>query len=832
MRRSALLLVAVLCTLAGTVQASGPSGPPGPDDADLQEAADWLLDQRGADGCIADSHRSTTWSLIAVVAAGGDPASSPSMVEGLRGDCAPEADSSQNEINTYARHVLALLAAGQDPYDFEGQDWIEEIRSYYTLGAFVDPGHPSALNDDAFAILALRAAGVPPGDTQIANAAGNLADEQNDDGGWGLTASSSSETDYTAAVVQALAAADQLEPQDATAQAAASYLQDRVDPETGCFATAEGLSTSLYSTAWAVRALPLLHEDPRAEAWGSRSAWDCLADEQTTEGGFAFGKDASAWATWEAIPALAGVPHGGVDPGVGPPTASLSTSSPPTEGQTTTLQAQSVAFAGWALPGGDVLEGADATWTPQEAGPVSMSVLVVDEHGHAAIQPFETDVQAPPEPDPGDDGDDGDDEEPPAADEASPVDATLAAPSRVERNVSFTVEVDASSQAQPVTAFRIDPPASEATDWRPTASFEVTIPSLGEATIEAWARDAGGNVSEPATTEVEVVDASPRIGIEGPQVVNRSQPVAFTAQAWDPDGPRPEVRWTAPSEAGGAQATFSFEDPGDHTLAATASDEAGNSANATWTLTARNRPPTNLSVQPAELAANASELVQATAEDPDGDELAFAWRAPKEAEPTSWGRQLHLDTGEPGRRIFDVNVSDGHGGWTSARVVLDVREEPEEQQTSAVEDATIATSAPPERGPNPASSPAMATATMPETIRAEPGERRVLPIDATSPSGSIVNVTVHLGGPLPVTGTEDATALLPALPPGEYELAARAADAQGWGPWSNATLLVSSPSHGEPLAPTGQDGEATQRATPLGLLGLLAGLLAAGRRRP
>lgn len=833
MRRVLASIVLGLGFLALAQASAAATGPLGEDAAAVEEARGWLLGQQGEAGCIEDdrgepSHRRTVWSTVAVAAAGGDPGrGDPSLVDGLRESCPPSSAETRNELNLYNRHVLALTAAGEDPRSFGGEDWIAEIRSYYAGGQFVSPDHPDALNDDMFAVLALTSAGVPASDDHVRGAGQTLLDAQNDDGGWGLTATSHSQTDYTGAALEALTAASLVEPDGTATEYALAYLQTRVDDETGCFSMQEGTSPNIHSTAWALRGLLTVHEDPRSQAWGTKSPWSCLLDHRTDSGAFAGQNEASAWATWEALPALVGIPHGRVTD-VPAPSAELGTASTPRVDEATTLEADGAAFAGWQLPDGSLLEGARARWTPEEAGRVEMDVLLFSEEGRASSRTFSTTVEEEAER-PSSSSDHGDDEDQNDSEpEAQAPEASLQAPADAERNVTFTVQAEAEPGEHPVTAFRLQVGGREPTDWRPTGTFELALPTLGEHTLQAWARDAEGHVSPAAEARIHVRDASPRVAIDGPDIVNRTEPVAFRAVVEDPDGRVANLTWTGPGDqaAEGPNATFAFASPGPNDVHLEATDEVGNSANATWTVHARNRAPTNLTVEPGQLAANASEIVRADAYDPDGDPLEVAWRSPGEDEPRSWGRQLHLETGPPGEHVWLVNVSDPYGGWTSAHVELPVREQPDGDDASPLSNVTVQAHEPPAQPPSP--SPAdPAQVELPATIAAEAGESRLLHLAASSPNGPVVNVTVAMGGPVPVRGTANATALLPALPAGEYELAARAADRAGWGPWTNATLVVEPTSDDTALDAS---GETTERSTPLGALAALAALAVAARR--
>ncbi len=105
--------------------------------------------------------------------------------------------SSLRDIGEIERTVLLLRSAGLDPRDFAGRDLVGEIlakrRADGSIAGFV--------SYTAFGILALRSAGEPAGGATIRWLVGS----QNDDGGYGVARSSSSDSDMTGAALQALA---------------------------------------------------------------------------------------------------------------------------------------------------------------------------------------------------------------------------------------------------------------------------------------------------------------------------------------------------------------------------------------------------------------------------------------------------------------------------------------------------------------------------------------------------------------------------------------------------------------------------------------------------
>lgn len=849
MRRALALVLAPLLLVPAVPSASatgpGPAGPAIPPDGMLDAASAWFLDLQTSEGCLAKapgeegSSMVTGWGTISLAAAGHDTASGdPSLVDGLAA-CPPEEGDELNMVSATARHILAIAAAGEDPASFDGTDWVDELRSYALGNQFVDPDRPEAINDDMFAILALRAAGVPASDSQIQQTASFLASQQNNDGGWGIAISGSlgdSATDTTTAALEALRQADALDPGDDAAEDALGFLTEHAQQDAGCFRYDASTSTpNVDSTAWAILGLLTLQEDPRADRWttGGEGPWDCLRAHHVDGAGFAteIGGSSSDWlATSDAMLALASIPHGRVVPGMARPAAQLTADPPPTVGQATTLAADGAPYAGYKLPNGTVLEGPEATWQPEVAGEHAIDVLLIAHDGVADTRTLTVHVDAPDAPG-------GEPDEP----DATPPTVHLPTNLTAERNVTFEIEVDTVPADEPVTSVKIAWGDGDTTGWQPATTATHTYTDLATLQITAWAKDAAGDVSDPAHANLTVEDAAPRIEIDGPRHANRDAPVTLTADARDPDGPDPTVTWTLPDGAttNGTETTLRMSTPGPHTVTATATDATGTRTTATHTLTAPNHAPANLTVTPGTLPPNSTTTLTADATDPDGDPIALTWRTADGTDVLGHGDELAIDTGPPGQRELIVNASDPYGGYLTATVTLTVSPDPDAAsgpaETTTQDRHDTSDPAPASTGPASAS-PERPTLTLPGTIHVPADTRATIEGTAHDPDGEIARVQVLLGGSLPTTLDPDGTvtALTPRLPPGTYPITAHAVDAAGHtSPPENATLHVedpdASPDGSDPLSPTeAHPIDPDQRdATPAGLLAPLAALLAA-----
>jgi energy-coupling factor transport system substrate-specific component len=193
----------------------------------------------------------TGWVVLGLVAQGRDPeavrSGGHSPIGWIRAHAgALTRDDSATGIGNLERTILVLRAAGRSPRAFAGKDLVKAlVRRVGGDGAVL---HQTNLT--AFAILALRAGGVPKDAPTLRRAGGWLAAQQNEDGGFGfLTRGFASDVDDTAGALQALAA---LGGRRATARRAVAYLR-AAQNEDGGFPLQPGAASNAQSTAWAIQ---------------------------------------------------------------------------------------------------------------------------------------------------------------------------------------------------------------------------------------------------------------------------------------------------------------------------------------------------------------------------------------------------------------------------------------------------------------------------------------------------------------------------------------------------------------------------------------------------
>jgi hypothetical protein len=130
-------------------------------------------------------------------------------------------------------------------------------------------------------------------------------------------------------------------------------------------------------------------------------------------------------------------------------------------------------------------------------------------------------------------------------------------------------------------------------------------------------------------------------------------------------GTADNVTWTPPDSVG------------DYTIQVAVTDGEGGEAVDSVTITVAlklNQPPTIISLTAEEEQVSQWETttIECVAQDPDGDELSFAWSATDG--PIAWegARARWTAPGRPGDFAVIVTVTDGRGGETVASVYLEV----------------------------------------------------------------------------------------------------------------------------------------------------------------
>lgn len=210
---------------------------------------------------------------------------------------------SLSDPGSVERTILAVHAAGLMPTAFGGRDLVAALQADFRRNGSVS----QQTNLTAFAILALRAAGVTPPGSSVRW----LIRQQDHDGGFNFgTAGGTSDVDDTGAVLEALAGVPGGAAHSAVSRAVA-YI-DRHQDRDGGFAAFPGAGSDAQSTAWAIQGLLAAGSDPNAlHRGGDPSPLAYLGSQMAPDGHIRYsqGSDQTpVWVTAQAAMALAGKP--------------------------------------------------------------------------------------------------------------------------------------------------------------------------------------------------------------------------------------------------------------------------------------------------------------------------------------------------------------------------------------------------------------------------------------------------------------------------------------------------------------------------------------------
>lgn len=164
----------------------------------------------------------------------------------------------------YAKPIMAIAAAGQNPSTYPNEDFVAKLKSFADSTQL---GSADQVNDDIWGIFALRAAGSSVSDSVIQNSKSFILANQNSDGGWSWNVGGLSDTNDTAAAIMALLETG-MTKSDTAIQNAVSYLKSAQNNDGGFPydpVSPFGTDSDGNSDAWVISTINKLEED--AKSW-------------------------------------------------------------------------------------------------------------------------------------------------------------------------------------------------------------------------------------------------------------------------------------------------------------------------------------------------------------------------------------------------------------------------------------------------------------------------------------------------------------------------------------------------------------------------------------
>lgn len=587
----------------------------GSEDDPAQRALSWLAEHRGE------------WPYVtnvveAAAQAGHDPKRWPTPEADAFSQLAPY-DGVDGEYYSHLRVAHAAATSGYDPRDVNGVDYLAKVRAGFT-GA--QSGSATFVNDDAWAILALRAAGVPEDDEQVRASARALRAAQLPDGSWSYRVPSlRGSTDMTGMALAALRAAGEDMRDFAGAR---DYLETQRD-----FGFRDGMGggAGCQSTVWGLHGYAALGE-PEPEG-----ALDFLLDLQAEDGGVRITGDTApnAFCTAEAIVVFAGAryPLPGFSPAiVDAPDAHAS------EPVRINVRAPFTSLdVSWDDGGAGAARTFDAVGDQRFRYHASGQGITARGEGHVTILSARPLLGALPE------------------------NLTLFRHAPLALDLSGARDPDGA-----IARIVVDWGDGNLTD-ADARRFEHAYALPGDHTLVVRALDDAGVESLPARILVRVENRAPLApALPERLVADRVTGVALDLAPADPEGDAVDVAWTFGALSGVGAPVFLPTTLGNHTLALALRDAFGATTNASLPVQVVNLPPeittftTNVSGAWATLAAEAV--------DPDGGEPLVVWDVGG-ARVSSWTARVRL---APGETVVRAIATDADGATSERSTTLHV----------------------------------------------------------------------------------------------------------------------------------------------------------------
>jgi len=306
---SLLMILALISSVISPIPVMAePDYPLTPTDTEVSSALDYLHSQQSSDGSIG-GFGTSAWVIMAIAAAGEDPhdwkvGSNPSIVDYLENNA-----SSAGLVTDYARMILAITAANEEPTNFGGVDFVAQLKASCNNNQI---GDSSILSDDFWGVMALISAGESPDSEVIANSVAFIKSNQNSDNGWSWGVGQGSDVDDTAAAIMALISAG--EPQSSSVITNALAYIKSTQMDSGGFESWG--ATNAGTDSWAIDAIVAAGQDPTSSSWttetGNTPVGDLLSFQQS-DGSFYWQSDNPGMSvcgtTASAIEALLGKPY-------------------------------------------------------------------------------------------------------------------------------------------------------------------------------------------------------------------------------------------------------------------------------------------------------------------------------------------------------------------------------------------------------------------------------------------------------------------------------------------------------------------------------------------
>ena len=301
-RKIIALSLAFACILTGALSTQAAT----PKTHAANDAIDYIRTLQNSDGGFpafgSESSAGATLDVILAFAAArvdvdGVQKSGNSPIDYLETQAAAYAASTPGHA---AKLVAVLVAAGEDPHDFAGDDFVDIMQSNYDSATH---RYGEQTLDQALYVLARRSLDLSVSDAVVSV----IEADELVAGCWEFAEGFGCDTNSTAIAVQALVAAG-VDASDGSIEAAIDYFAGSQGADGGFPYVAPGDSDA-NSTAFVLQALVAADEDidaggPWEKPGGHTPMQALLSFQNAATGAFTYAGADNAYATYQAVPAL------------------------------------------------------------------------------------------------------------------------------------------------------------------------------------------------------------------------------------------------------------------------------------------------------------------------------------------------------------------------------------------------------------------------------------------------------------------------------------------------------------------------------------------------
>jgi hypothetical protein len=250
----------------------------------LEKAFAFLISQQKENGSFGEDLY-TDWIALAL-ASGSHQTETIKLIKYLG-----ESKTENFRLTDYERRAIALMALGLNPYNTNGENYIEKIILSFDGKQFGDINED---NDDIFALIVLQNAGYIPNEKIMNDDITFVLGRQKENGSWDES------VDMTGAAMEALSFFNQDEKVKSALEKAKKFLKEN-QKDNGSW------NNNASSTAWALQGILATSEKPEDWTKKTNSPLDYLTTLQDADGGIKNDRtESKIWETAYVISSLSG----------------------------------------------------------------------------------------------------------------------------------------------------------------------------------------------------------------------------------------------------------------------------------------------------------------------------------------------------------------------------------------------------------------------------------------------------------------------------------------------------------------------------------------------